>query len=284
MKSYCMLSFDIEDWFQVENLKDAIQRKDWIKEELRVVNNTEKILKILDEYDTKATFFILGWIAEKAPQLVYKIHQKGHEIACHGYGHELIYLMEKKEFMKDIKKSKRILKDITGEEPIGYRAPNFSITDWAIEILREEGFKYDSSYFPVKLHDRYGNINIDYEYKENNSQLIQKIEHDLYEVQIPTLNIFNMKIPWGGGGYFRILPYWIYKKGIEKILKDKGCFVFYLHPWEIDPQQPKVKGIKLSYKIRHYSGLNKAEYKIKKLLKDFKFISIKEGLGKLNLL
>ena len=284
MKSYCMLSFDIEDWFQVENLRGAIERNNWIKEELRVVNNTEKILKILDEYDTKATFFILGWIAEKAPELIYKIHQKGHEIACHGYGHELIYLMEKEEFKKDVKKSKMILKDITGEEPIGYRAPNFSITEWAIDILKEEGFKYDSSYFPVKLHDRYGNINIDYEYKENNSKLIQKIEHDLYEVQIPTLNIFNMKIPWGGGGYFRILPYWIYKKGIEKILNDKGCFVFYLHPWEIDPEQPKVKGIKLSYRLRHYSGLNKAEHKIKKLLKDFKFISIKEGLRKLNLL
>ena len=284
MKLPCMLSFDIEDWFQVENLRDAVKRNDWVKKELRVIKNTEKILKILDEYNTKATFFILGWIAERVPKLIYKIHKKGHEIASHGYGHELIGLMKKKEFKEDIKKSKKILKDITGEDPIGYRAPNFSITEWAMYILKEEGFKYDSSYFPVKLHARYGSIDMNNEYNRNHSQLIQKIKHDIYEVQIPTLDIFIIKVPWGGGGYFRLFPYWIYKRGVKGILKDKGSFVFYLHPWEIDPEQPKVKGIKLGYKLRHYYGLNKTEYKLKKLLNDFKFIPIKEGLRKLNLL
>jgi polysaccharide deacetylase family protein (PEP-CTERM system associated) len=271
-KSY-LLTFDIEDWFQVENLKGAIDKKDWEKKESRVEKNTQKLLQILDEHNTKATFFVLGWIAERVPELIKDIASKGHEVASHGYGHELLYEIGEKKFREDIRKSKEILKDITGKKPIGYRAPNFSITDWAIKILREEGFVYDSSLFPSDFHDRYGKIE---GLEADSNKGIFEISKNFYEITIPVLKLMNKKIPWGGGGYFRILPYTIYKKGIKKILNDSSNFLFYLHPWELDPEQPKVKRIKWNYKLRHYIGLKSTENKLGKLLTDFKFVPARQ--------
>jgi polysaccharide deacetylase family protein (PEP-CTERM system associated) len=269
MKKICLLSFDVEDWFQVENLKGAIDKKDWEKKESRVEKNTQKLLQILDEYNTKATFFILGWIAERVPELVKDIASKGHEIASHGYEHELLYEIGEKKFREDIRKSKEILKDITGKNPIGYRAPNFSITDWAIKILKEEGFVYDSSLFPVDFHDRYGRF---VDLQVDSGKGIFEISENFYEITIPILKLGNRKIPWGGGGYFRILPYPIYKKGIKKILADSSSFFFYLHPWELDPAQPRIGKIKWHHKLRHYTGLASTEKKLRKLLTDFKFV------------
>lgn len=270
-----LLSFDIEDWFCVENLKQGIKREEWNLKELRVVDNTKKILNILDLYNTKATFFILGWIAEKLPELVKEICNKGHEIASHGYGHELIYNLTKEEFRNDIIKSKKILEDITGEEVIGYRAPNFSITDWSLDILKEEGFIYDSSLFEASFHDRYGKIKLN----ENTiTGAVEKFPNGIFEVLISTLNIAGKKIPWGGGGYFRLIPFIFYKYGVKKILKQKNVFVFYLHPWELDPDQPRVKNIKFTYYLRHYTNLDKTESKLKKLLREFSFKPVRKAL------
>lgn len=275
----CMLSFDVEDWFHATNLKDMIGRDSWESKELRVKENTKKLLSILDKYNTKATFFILGWVAERVPNLVREIHLRGHEIACHGYEHELVYNLSVDGFREDIRRSKNILRDITGEKILGYRAPCFSITEWAIDVLKEEKFKYDSSFFPSMAHDRYGKL-----ISANKTNSVQEVRSGFFEVLIPTLDFMGIRLPWGGGAYFRLIPYIFYKRGVRIISEDGGVFVFYLHSWEIDPLQPHVHGIKLQYKIRHYGGLRKTENKLKQLLKDFRFGTIKSGLGKLGLL
>lgn len=275
----CMLTFDVEDWFQAPNLKDMIRKDSWGSKELRVKENTKKLLSILDKYETKATFFILGWVAERIPDLVREIHGRGHEIACHGYAHELIYNLSVDGFREDIRRSRNILADITGEKILGYRAPCFSITEWALDVLNEEKFKYDSSFFPSMAHDRYGKL-----ITANKTNSVQEVRSGFFEVLIPTLDFIGIRIPWGGGAYFRLIPYAFYKRGVRIISGNEGVFVFYLHPWEIDPLQPHVHGIKLQYKIRHYSGLRKTEGKLKQLLKDFRFDTIKSGLGKLGFL
>jgi len=281
MNGICMLSFDVEDYFQVDNLKGAIKKSDWNRKTLRVEENTERILNILDKYKSKATFFVLGWIAEKVPNLISEIHKAGHEIASHGYGHDLIYRLSEGEFQKDIRRSKRLLEEITNEKVLGYRAPNFSITERALDILEEEGFRYDSSLFPSVMHDRYGKVStVSLDKKVG----IEKARGNLYEVMIPTLRFLGKGIPWGGGAYFRILPYQVYAAGVRRILNNQGSFVFYLHPWEIDPEQPKVKGIKLNYRIRHYTGQKRAERKLDQLVENFKFTTITDGLRSLNLL
>ena len=276
-----LLSFDIEDWFQVENFKGIIKKDDWENKKFRVAENTEKLLDTLDKYNTKATFFILGWIAEKIPNLISQISRRGHEIASHGYNHDLIYNLTETEFIMDIRRSKNILEDIIGKEVIGYRAPSFSITDRALNILMEEGFKYDSSYFPILIHDNYGKLN-SIKYKKENA--IEKVKENFYEILIPTLDFLNIKVPWGGGGYFRFIPYPFYKIGVNKIIKTRRVFLFYLHPWEIDTLQPKLKNIGTIDYLRHYGGINGTENKLNKLLKDFSFIPIQEALKFLKLL
>lgn len=279
--SICMLSFDIEDWFQVENLADAIDRKEWGDKELRVIDNTHKLLTLLDKHNTKATFFILGWIADRKPVLVEKIADGGHEVASHGYGHQIVSSISFDQFREDLVRSKGLLEEIAGKEVVGYRAPNYSITEEALDILEDEGFQYDSSFFPSAIHDRYSKL---ISVNANSRRGVEKARDNLFEVLIPTLNVFGTRFPWGGGGYFRALPYSVFKKGIKRILNDRNSFVFYLHPWEIDPDQPRVKNIKLNYRFRHYIGLDKTESKLDSLLSDFQFIPIKEGLERLGLM
>ncbi|RLG35513.1 MAG: polysaccharide deacetylase family protein [Candidatus Alkanophagales archaeon] len=277
----CLLSFDIEDWFQVENLRDVISRTAWDRYELRVVENTQRLLEILERHDTKATFFVLGWIADRVPQLVKEIHRAGHEIASHGYEHELIYKQPPEVFREDIHRSKSLLEDLTGEAVLGYRAPSFSITEYAIDILMEEGFRYDSSLFPSVYHDRYGKI---LSISQNEAKSVVRLRAGFYEVLISTLSFWGWQAPWGGGGYFRVLPYNIFRWGVDKILRKQGCYLFYLHPWEIDPQQPRIRGIKWNYRLRHYVGLNTAKVKLERLLSDFHFLPIRDGLAKLGCL
>lgn len=281
MNQVCMISFDVEDYFQVDNLKEVIDRSEWNSRTLRVEENTRRILDILDRYDTKATFFVLGWIAERVPDLVAEIHRAGHEIATHGYGHELVYTLNVNEFREDIRRSKNILEEITGGRVFGYRAPNFSITDQALDVLQDEGFLYDSSLFPAMRHDRYGKLtSVSFDGRIG----VEKARDNLYEVLIPTLRICGKEIPWGGGAYFRILPYWIYRAGVNRILTNRDSFVFYFHPWEIDFEQPRVKGIKVNYRIRHYTGQKRAKHKLGRLIGDFEFTRIVDGLKTLGLL
>jgi polysaccharide deacetylase family protein (PEP-CTERM system associated) len=271
-----LLSIDVEDWFQVENLKDAIDHSSWGERLSRVERNISLILELLNERNCKATFFILGWIAERYPELIKKIYNEGHEIACHGYNHELVYKLDKEQFKNDVRRAQGILQDITGNRIIGYRAPSFSITDWAIDILIDMGFKYDSSLFQTIARGRYGKLD---KYKIPSAPIF-KVRNDFYQVMLSSLDVYGLKIPWAGGFYFRVTPYQIFKSGIKKILKNKGAYLFYIHPWEFDPEQPRIKNIKLNYQFRHYTNLNKTEVKFKKLLSDFNFAPIKNAIPK----
>jgi polysaccharide deacetylase family protein (PEP-CTERM system associated) len=263
------LSFDIEDWFHAEDLKEIVAYESWEKQELRVVGNTHKILNLLADKNIKATFFILGWIANKFPKLVREIASEGYEIASHGYRHCLVYNQSQKEFKEDVMKTKEILENLTGKKVIGYRAPNYSITDWGLDILKAVGYEYDSSIFPLVYHDRYNIPDFRrFPYYHSNG---------LKEFPITTIRILGQNFPLGGGGYFRFLPYWFFKRELKQINKKGEIFIFYLHPWELDPNQP-IKPVSLMKKIRHYHNLKKVEAKLECLLNDFKFATVKECL------
>ena len=273
-----MLSFDVEDWFQAENLRGLFPHEKWEICDIRAKDNLQKILYLLDEHGLRATFFVLGWLAERYPGLVREIHERGHEVASHGYAHELIHHQEPEEFKKDIARAKKILEDIIGDEILGYRAPSFSITDWAVEIIKEVGYKYDSSYCPTLLHNRYGRLNLKLTTDTNTNTGIFKFPNGLIEVSLSTLNLMGASIPWGGGAYFRLLPYPLFRAGIKKILNNR-IYVFYFHPWEIDPAQPRIKRLRWDYRLRHYWGLDNTLNKLEKLLQDFSFVTIREGVG-----
>ncbi len=269
------LSIDVEDYFHVSNFEHIV--KNWDEFELRVGKNTYRILDILDLHKIKATFFILGWVAEKIPRLVKEISNRHHEIASHGYNHKLIFNLTQKEFRDDISKTKKILEQISGQEVIGYRAPSYSITKksfWALTILNECGYKYDSSIFPIH-HHRYGIPNFDRFYKKiklDNNSFID-------EFPISTIRIFSKNIPVAGGAYARLLPLKFIDYALRTINgKEKKPFVFYFHPWEIDKDQPRIP-CSLFTKMRHYGFLGRMEKKLDYLFKNYKFVPLKELRG-----
>lgn len=257
-----ILTIDVEDYFQVENFSKIIHCSQWSKYESRVEVNTERLLEILSCAKVKATFFVLGWTAEKHPSLIKKIYSTGHEIASHGYRHQLVFRQKPEEFRQDLRKTKDALESIIGDKIVGYRAPTFSIDNdskWAFDILAEEGFKYDSSYSParLRLHCNTNNFRP-------------------YEIISSAGKIWEFPV-FTGGGYFRLLQY-NYIKGMIKRLNKKNCqAVIYLHPWEIDKDQPRIKVGWLSG-FRHYVNLSKTEGKLIKLLNDFCFTTMKDRL------
>jgi len=262
------LSFDVEDWFQVENLKPAIPRERWDSLELRVEANTRRILALLLERDVKATFFVLGWVAERCPELIREIDRDGHEVASHGYGHHLVYEMTADAFREDILKSKRILEELVRKPVVGYRAPSFSITPqtlWALDILKNAGFRYDSSVFPVSLHDRYGFADA--------SPRPFFWPNGLMEIPLAIYPIGRFSLPAAGGGYFRLFPYGYFRHAFQRLNRNRQSFTFYLHPWEIDPGQPRVR-VPWFYRFRHYVNLHKTERRLRRLLRDFRFSTI----------
>jgi polysaccharide deacetylase family protein (PEP-CTERM system associated) len=349
------LTIDVEDYFQVHAFSNVIRFEDWGNYECRIERNIDRLLEVLNSVRSpqhlvahslnnsltqrvKATFFVLGWIAERYPDLVQRIQKEGHEIACHGYAHKLVYTQSEDEFRQDIRKAKAILEDITGSEVVGYRAPSYSITNksrWAFEVLVEEGFKYDSSIFPIH-HDFYGipnaprfpfaislNGNSNFEFSMLNCELgtaapqhgstaafsnslthspnnsisnnstpqssvplegvtpnsALSTQHYLLEFPVSTVRLLGQNLPIGGGGYFRLFPYSLIKKGLKSINeKEQKPFIFYIHPWEIDSAQPRVNGLSSRSKFRHYVNLDKTESKFKKLLEDFQFSTIRQIL------
>ena len=255
----------------------------------RVVENTRKILSLLDTHNVKATFFVLGWVAEKFPSLVQEIDAQGHEIGCHSYYHRLVYDLTPEEFREDTKKSKDLLEQITGKKVKGYRAPSYSITKkslWALYVLEELGFEYDSSIFPI-YHDRYGIPDVPrYSFQwdlsqkqpqyviDTTSKLINQSTNKpitkITEYPISTSLILGRKIPVAGGGYFRLFPYWFTSMALKRINnKEQQPFIFYLHPWEVDPQQPRFNSAGAVLRFRHYNNLTKTSERFAKLLKDF---------------
>ncbi len=267
---------DVEDWYQVENLKCVITRESWNRQESRVMENTFKILDLLDETNGRGTFFVLGYTAKRAVNLVKEICRRGHEIASHGFSHELIYQQSPSRFKEDIRKSKQLLEDITGTKVVGYRAPSFSITDWAIDILKECGFEYDSSLYEFSAHDRYGKLT--QLPRTNSPNGILSYHNGLMEIPLSVLMVINRKVPWAGGGYFRLIPYRVFKKGIDLSLRKTADFTFYIHPWEIDPFQPKVKGVRFQYRLRHYVNLHGCFRKLSRLCTDYTLVSIASKL------
>jgi polysaccharide deacetylase family protein (PEP-CTERM system associated) len=267
----CYLTFDIEDWFHSPNLQLGLDRDLWDTYELRVQKTTRKILEQLETYNIEATFFILGHVAKRAPDLVEEIDSQGHEIASHGYNHELLYEQSPEEIRNDISRSQDMLQSLASQPIRGYRAPCFSITEEAVDILAELGFEYDSSLFRAPVHDRYGSV------QTIDARTFTETRNGFNEVQLPLLNIPFTRLPWAGGGYFRVIPYRLFRQGIRRILRHRD-FVFYCHPWEIDPEQPQVTDIPLQYRIRHYTNLNRTEKRLEKLFNDFEWKPIKKGM------
>ncbi len=268
------LSFDVEEHFQVSTFWSETRRQQWGQLESRVSSNTEKILELLAQRNVCATFFVLGWVAERCPGLVRTIVTQGHELASHGYGHELITTQTPARFRDDVRKAKQILEDVSGKRVYGYRAPSFSITKdtkWAISILIEEGYTYDSSIFPV-LHDRYGMPDA-----TPTIHLLRGEAGCIWEVPPSSVSVLGMQVPVAGGGYFRLYPYPLLRLMLKRVERTGRPLVMYLHPWELDPDQPRMDGSWLS-RFRHYLNLRKTEDRLRSLLEDFSFNSIHETL------
>jgi polysaccharide deacetylase family protein (PEP-CTERM system associated) len=270
------LTIDVEDYFHVTAFEKHINPEDWNNFPLRVVDNTMKILDLLDTYSTMATFFVLGWVAERCPSLVREIHKRGHEIACHGYGHRLVYRTGIENFRIDIRRARSILEDICGERVNGYRAPSYSITKdslWALDVLIEEGFTYDSSIFPI-LHDLYGVPDAHRFPHEIVRQSGRIREFPMTTMEIGVSDM-RYRIPVAGGGYLRLFPLCFMKRAIHCVNDDEGQpVVFYFHPWEIDPGQPRIRA-GLRSRFRHYLNLKKTFDKVSDILCSFRFAPMK---------
>jgi polysaccharide deacetylase family protein (PEP-CTERM system associated) len=270
------ISIDLEDWFCVHNLSGAIKKADWVNCELRVGESTDRLLRLFDKFQTRATFFVLGWIAERIPALIREVEDRGHEIAVHGYNHLLLTEISAHEFEEDLARAlEAIDKCGVKTRPIGFRAPSFTVVGptktWALPILEKYQFKYDSSVFPIGFHPDYGIVDAPLS--------PYKISKGLYEFPMSCVEVFGRRFPFGGGGYFRLFPYAYTKYCINRVNRNGRPAVFYLHPWELDPGQPRVTNLSLSQRIRHYTNLDKTERRFAKLLDDFEFTTIREVLG-----
>lgn len=267
------LTVDVEDYFMVSAFAAGIKFEDWPRYECRVERNTHRILELFAKYGVKGTFFVLGWVAENYPALVKDIQSAGHEIASHGYNHRLIYDLTQDEFRADIRRAKRAVEDITGVAVNGYRATSYSIvkqTFWALDILVEEGFRYDSSIYPIH-HDRYGVPGA-----QRFVHTIKTNAGDILEIPPTTFKLLGQNIPAAGGGYFRLYPLQLTKAIIRRINEiEKKTAVIYIHPWEIDMDQPRLQGSLLT-KFRHYVNLRTTEQKLGECMKEFKFKPISE--------
>ena len=267
-----VLSFDVEEHFQVAAFWSDARRREWDQLASRVERNTRKIADLLSEHSTRATFFVLGWVAERHPGLVKDLAQYGHEIASHGYGHELVYTQTPTQFREDVRRSKQILEDLIGRQVMGYRAPSFSITSgtkWAISVLIEEGYRYDSSIYSRFRGTQGSNVTRASTYQ------LKTEAGTIWEVSPSTVNACGLQLPVAGGGYFRLFPYAASKMFLKRLEKKGAQLVMYLHPWELDPEQPRMDGPVLS-KIRHYMNLGKTEQRLRLLLNDFYFAPIHE--------
>jgi polysaccharide deacetylase family protein (PEP-CTERM system associated) len=265
------MTIDVEDWFHVENLRGVIRPETWDDHELRVERNMDRMLELMAEMGVRSTCFVLGWVAEKCPSLVRRIAEAGHEIGSHGFGHQLLDTLSAEAFRADVERSKSLLEELTDAPVVGYRAPSFSIKAWAIPILQEVGFTYDSSSFPTAAHDRYGRLP-----GVRAGDGVVELQPGFHEISVSCLG--SRGIPWGGGGYFRLIPYAVFRRGIRRILGGGHPYVFYIHPWEIDPGQPRVEGLPRTYRFRHYVGLESCERRFRSLLMDFDWSPIADLL------
>lgn len=260
------MTVDVEDYFHVSAFENVIEKSNWNNLTCRVQRNTERILELFADHGVKATFFTLGWVAERYPQLIRQMVALGHELASHGYEHVRVFNQTPEQFREDVTKTKSLLEDISGVEIKGYRAASYSIGEnnlWALEELKSAGYLYSSSIYPVK-HDLYGMPGAPrFAFRPFG-------EKGILEIPITTLELFNKKFPIGGGGFFRLYPYGLTRWAFHNVNdNDKQSAVFYFHPWEIDPDQPKQTGISVKTRFRHYLNLRKTEHRLTRLLQDF---------------
>ncbi|MEP7245945.1 MAG: XrtA system polysaccharide deacetylase [Gammaproteobacteria bacterium] len=262
------MTVDVEDYFQVSAFESRVSRPHWDRFESRVCGNTECLLQLFNDANVTATFFVLGWVADRFPALVRRIAAEGHEVASHGFEHRLVYDLTPAEFAADLRRAKGILEDATGRAVVGYRAPSYSVTArslWAFDVLIAEGYSYDASVFPIH-HDRYG-----IPQSPRHPYRVHRKAGSLWELPGSTVRIGGQNLPIGGGGYFRLLPYGWTRRGIAHVNQHEGKPVmFYLHPWEIDPDQPRLGGSLMS-RFRHYRNLDKTEARLRRLLTEFRF-------------
>ena len=260
------LTIDVEDYFQVSAFADHVSRSDWDTMPCRVERNIDRILALLEEADVRATFFTLGWIAERYPDLIRRIGDAGHELASHGFSHQRATDQQRGEFLADIRLAKAVLEDISGKGVSGYRAPSFSVGPdnvWAFDCISEAGYRYSSSVYPIR-HDHYG--------VPDGQRFAHESSPGVLELPVATVRMFSKNWPAGGGGYFRLLPYFISRWSIRRI-NDVDCkpAMFYFHPWELDPDQPRVKGIRAKTRFRHYLNLKRTEPRLRRLVSDFRW-------------
>jgi polysaccharide deacetylase family protein (PEP-CTERM system associated) len=270
------MTVDVEDYFQVSAFDRAVPRSAWESMESRVVTSTMRLLDLFDSHDVRATFFVLGWVAERHAELVREISGRGHEIASHGYGHRLVYELTVAEFRDDVRRARRVLEDTIGQAVTGYRAPSYSITRrslWALDVLVEEGHTFDSSIFPIR-HDRYGIPDA-----PRHAHVIRLQSGTLIEVPPSTARLGLMTLPVAGGGYFRLLPYGWTRWGIARLNdRERQPAIFYLHPWEIDADQPRMAVSGLT-RVRHYRNLHQTETRLRQLLEEFRFGPLRSVLA-----
>lgn len=271
-----VMTIDVEDYFHVSVFDGVVPRSQWDRLESRVCRNTERLLDLFDEQSVRATFFILGWVAERHPSLIARIAAGGHELACHSHEHRLVYDLTREQFRTDVRRAKAAIEDASGRRVAGYRAPSYSITPrslWALDVLIEEGFTYDASIFPIH-HDRYG-----IPLSPRHPYVVRREAGTIIEVPASTIRLGPLNLPVAGGGYFRMLPYEWARTGIAHLNRiEQRSAIFYLHPWEIDPDQPRLATSKLGT-LRHYRNLDKTEERLRALLGDFEFSTVMHMLG-----
>ena len=274
------MTVDVEDWYQVENLRAWFPPEQWGLQQPRVEKNTHRLLDLFDSYQhpITATFFVLGWVAKRFPGIVREIGERGHEIASHGNGHLLNHYMTEGDLREDLCRSKEILEQIIGKEVVGYRAPSFSINDMVLHVIEECGYRYDSSYNSFDKHGRYGRMTTK-GLKKNGIAI--RWNDSFNELPVSNINLGGQIIPWGGGGYFRFFPPGVFNYGVRYLLTKQDAYLFYLHPWEIDAGQPVVKEVKGAAGWRHYLNLDKTYHRLKKFiqsLKELEFMSCSQYL------
>lgn len=266
--AYNAMTVDVEDYFQVEAFFPHVDRKDWDKQECRIERNIERILQLFSDHNTKATFFTLAWIAERYPHVVRNIVANGHELASHGMAHIRADQQSRPMFVADVTRAKRTLEDIAGVAIHGYRAASFSVARrnlWVLNALEGAGYRYSSSTFPIR-HDLYGMA------EQPRFAFYPFEDSKFMEIPITTVRRMGTNWPSGGGGYFRLLPYSLFRKNLKYVAaRDKQPFMFYFHPWEIDPGQPRIAGTSLKTRVRHYLNLSRTHERLTQLLKDFRW-------------
>jgi polysaccharide deacetylase family protein (PEP-CTERM system associated) len=270
-----LFTVDVEDYFQVNAFEATIARSGWDGFTTRVERNVDIILELLDRKKTLGTFFTLGWVADRRPQVVRRIADAGHEIASHGWWHRRVTQMSPPEFREDLRTSRRVLEDVSGQRVYGFRAPSFSIVpgmEWAFDLLLEEGYCYDSSLFPIRRPD-YG-----YPGADPAPHYLRRPRGTLLELPLATMSLAGLRLPTAGGGYFRQFPYALFHNAFSRLSRSGITGMFYIHPWEVDPNQPRLP-VGLISRLRHYTGLARTLPRLERLLSDFRFTSVVKRFG-----